>query len=109
MPLVENFAPIMSRKLVLQLHDRFSREILEELSSQWIGSLKVNLVMHWRLIAACLVSFFSAEVKYSSHKMALKTAQGGKKKNKTKTKQKQKKHDTDSVNIFFKLLLNHLR
>ena len=33
MPLVENFAPIMSRKLVLQFQDRFSREILEELSS----------------------------------------------------------------------------
>ena len=33
MPLVENFAPIMSRKLVLQFQDHFSREILEELSS----------------------------------------------------------------------------
>ena len=38
--------------------------------------------MRRRLIAACLVSFFSAEVKYSSHKMALKTARGGKKTNK---------------------------
>ena len=63
--------------------------------------------MRRRLIAACLVSFFSAEVKYSSHKMTLKTARGGKKK---QNKKKQKtKHDTDSVNILFKLLLNHLR
>ena len=38
--------------------------------------------MRRRLIAACLVSFFSAEVKYSSHKMTLKTARGGKKKQK---------------------------
>ena len=40
--------------------------------------------MHWRLTAACLVSFFSAEVKYSSHKMALKTARGGKKRKQNK-------------------------
>ena len=46
--------------------------------------------MHWRLIAACLVSFFSAEVKYSSHKMALKTARGGKKTTTTKKKKKKK-------------------
>ena len=32
-PLVEIFAPVMLRKLVLQLQDRFSREILEGLSS----------------------------------------------------------------------------
>ena len=34
MPLVEIFAPVMLRKLVLQLQDRFSRQILEGLSSQ---------------------------------------------------------------------------
>ena len=47
MPLVEIFAPVMLRKLVLQLQDRFSREVLEGLSShsdgewiyiKWIGS-----------------------------------------------------------------------
>ena len=47
MPLVEFCAPVMLRKLVLQLQDRFSREILEGLSSHsdgawihiyWIGS-----------------------------------------------------------------------
>ena len=47
MPLVEIFAPVMLRKLVLQLQDRFSREILEGSSSHsdgawihiwWIGS-----------------------------------------------------------------------
>ena len=42
--------------------------------------------MRRRLIAACLVSFFSAEVKYSSHKMTLKTARGGKKNKTKKTK-----------------------
>ena len=42
--------------------------------------------MRRRLIAACLVSFFSAEVKYSSHKMTLKTARGGKKKQNKKNK-----------------------
>ena len=31
--LMQNFAAIMLRKLVLQLQDRFSREILEGLSS----------------------------------------------------------------------------
>ena len=37
MPLVEIFAPVMLRKLVLQLQDRFSRESLEgpELSFGW--------------------------------------------------------------------------
>ena len=47
MPLVEFCAPVMLRKLVFQLQDRFSREILEGLSSHsdgawihiyWIGS-----------------------------------------------------------------------
>ena len=38
MPLGEIFAPVMSRKLVLQLQDRFSREILEGLSSHSDGS-----------------------------------------------------------------------
>ena len=33
MPLVEFFALVMLRKLVLQLQDRFSREIMEQLSS----------------------------------------------------------------------------
>ena len=33
MPLAEIFAPVMLRKLVLQLQDCFSREILEGLSS----------------------------------------------------------------------------
>ena len=46
MPLVENFATIMSRKLVLQLQDRFSRESLEELSSHsaqaWRHILQVD-------------------------------------------------------------------
>ena len=37
MPLVEIFAPVMLRKLVLQLQDRFSREILEGLSSHSDG------------------------------------------------------------------------
>ena len=54
--------------------------------------------MHWRLTAACLVSFFSAEVKYSSHKMALKTARGGKKK---KTKQKQNKKNMTQTQLTF--------
>ena len=38
MPLVEIFAPVMLRKLVLQLQDRFSREILEGLSSHSDGA-----------------------------------------------------------------------
>ena len=38
MPLVELFAPVMLRKLVLQLQDRFSREILEGLSSHLYGA-----------------------------------------------------------------------
>ena len=38
MPLVEFFAPVMLRKLVLQLQDRFSREILEGLSSHSDGA-----------------------------------------------------------------------
>ena len=42
--------------------------------------------MRRRLIAACLVSFFSAEVKYSSHKMTHKTARGSKKNKTKKTK-----------------------
>ena len=38
MPLVEFFAPVMLRKLVLQLQDRFSREIMEGLSSYSDGA-----------------------------------------------------------------------
>ena len=38
MPLAEFFAPVMLRKLVLQLQDRFSREILEGLSSHSDGA-----------------------------------------------------------------------
>ena len=38
MPLVEIFAPVRLRKLVLQLQDRFSREILEGLSSYSDGA-----------------------------------------------------------------------
>ena len=38
MPLVEIFAPVMLRKLVLQLQDRFSREMLEGLSSHSDGA-----------------------------------------------------------------------
>ena len=38
MPLVEIFAPVMLRKLVLQLQDRFSREILEGLNSHSDGA-----------------------------------------------------------------------
>ena len=38
MPLVEIFAPVMLRKLALQLQDRFSREILEGLSSHSDGA-----------------------------------------------------------------------
>ena len=38
MPLVEIFAPVMLRKLVLQLQDRLSREILEGLSSHSDGA-----------------------------------------------------------------------
>ena len=38
MPLVEFFAPVMLRELVLQLQDRFSREILEGLSSHSDGA-----------------------------------------------------------------------
>ena len=38
MPLVEIFAPVMLRKLVLQLQDRFSREIMEGLSSHSDGA-----------------------------------------------------------------------
>ena len=38
MPLVEIFAPVMLRKLVLQLQDRFYREILEGLSSHSNGA-----------------------------------------------------------------------
>ena len=38
MPLVEFFAPVMLRKLVLQLQDRFSREIMEGLSSHSDGA-----------------------------------------------------------------------
>ena len=37
-PLVEFFAPVMLRKLVLQLQDRFSRNILEGLSSHSDGA-----------------------------------------------------------------------
>ena len=37
-PLVEIFAPVMLRKLVLQLQDRFSREILEGLSCHSDGA-----------------------------------------------------------------------
>ena len=47
MPLVENFAPIMSRKLVLQLHDRFSWEILEELSSHSAQAWRHILLVDW--------------------------------------------------------------
>lgn len=77
MPLVENFALIMLRKLVLQLQDRFCWEILEGLSS-YLGhgdisrgseasifevrnltvwcqfQLRVDQVMCQQLIAACL-------------------------------------------------------
>ena len=38
MPLVEIFAPVMLRKLVLQLQDRFSLEILKGLSSHSDGA-----------------------------------------------------------------------
>ena len=38
MPLAEFFAPVMLRKLVLQLQDRFSREIMEGLSSHSDGA-----------------------------------------------------------------------
>ena len=38
MPLVEFFAPVMLKKLVLQLQDRFSREILAGLSSHSDGA-----------------------------------------------------------------------
>ena len=38
MPLAEIFAPVMLRKLVLQLQDCFSREILEGLSSHSDGA-----------------------------------------------------------------------
>ena len=38
MPLVETFAPVILRKLVLQLQDRFCREILEGLSSHSDGA-----------------------------------------------------------------------
>ena len=38
MPLVELFALVILRKLVLQLQDRFSREILEGLSSHLYGA-----------------------------------------------------------------------
>ena len=38
MPLVKLFAPVMLRKLVLQLQDRFSQEILEGLSSHLYGA-----------------------------------------------------------------------
>ena len=84
MPLVETFAPVMLRKVVLQLQDRFSWEILEGLSSHSMehgyissgsgaGIFKVRNQIVWRqfqlkldwvtrrwLIAACLVSFFSS-------------------------------------------------
>ena len=38
MPLVEFFAPVMLRKLVLQNPDRLSQEIMEGLSSHWDGA-----------------------------------------------------------------------
>ena len=56
MPLAEHFATIMFGKLALQLQDRFSWEILEELSSHY----KVDEVTHHQLIAAYLVFFLTS-------------------------------------------------
>ena len=45
MPLVEIFAPVMLRKLVLQLQDHFSWEILERLSSLSDGAWIHNIII----------------------------------------------------------------